>query len=132
MVKVKIACCGDDCSYCPRFHLNLKNNKKDLTEIATLFMKVGWRDSIEPLETIRCMGCDLFDGTCEYNIRECCLEKNLENCGSCKDYSCNKVEKAFEITKENVEKFRSILSKEEYQKFNKAFFQKKENLDSVR
>ncbi|MFW9988025.1 MAG: DUF3795 domain-containing protein [Candidatus Odinarchaeota archaeon] len=125
MFKIKIARCGDDCSYCPRYHLNLKNNKKYLTEIAALFMNIGWRDCIEPLETIRCMGWDFFDGICEYNIRECCLEKKIDNCGICEDYPCNKIERAFEITKENIEKFRSILSKEQYHTFDKAFFKRK-------
>ncbi|MFX1364170.1 MAG: DUF3795 domain-containing protein [Promethearchaeota archaeon] len=128
---MNLACCGDDCSYCPRYHLNLKNTKKDLTKIATLFMKVGWRENIEPVETIRCMGCDQFNGICEYNIRECCLEKRIKNCGICEDYPCYRVKKAFKITKENTEKFKTILSKEDYDIFNKAFFQKKENLENI-
>jgi len=38
---------------------------------------------------------------------------------------------AFEITRNNVERYKDILSKEEYEIFMKAFFSKKENLDKV-
>lgn len=53
----------------------------------------------------------------------------LKNKGIWKDYPCSRVEKALEIRKENVEKFRSILTKEEFYKFDKAFLLEKENLN---
>jgi hypothetical protein len=64
-------------------------------------------------------------------VRECCLEKNNENCGKCESYPCNKIDNAFEITRNNVEKYKEILSKEDYEMFAKAFFSKKDNLDKV-
>jgi hypothetical protein len=43
----------------------------------------------------------------------------------------NRIENAFEITRNNVEKYKDILSKEDYEIFVKAFFSKKDNLDKV-
>jgi len=59
------------------------------------------------------------------------MEKKIENCGKCGSYPCDRIENAFEITRNNVEKYKDILSKEDYQIFVKAFFSKKDNLDKV-
>ncbi|MFX1258194.1 MAG: DUF3795 domain-containing protein [Promethearchaeota archaeon] len=130
--KIKIACCGDNCSFCPRYSATLSNNDELLKEIAVLWKKIGWRDKIDPPEKLLCFGCETFNEECEYNVRGCCIEKKIENCGKCDNYPCNIIEKAFEITQINAKKFRDILSKEEYKIFKKAFFLKKENLDRVR
>ena len=128
---IELAFCGDDCSFCPRYNATLNQNEHKLREIAVLWKKIGWRENIDPPETLRCYGCDTFNGTCEYNVRECCIEKNIGNCGECKSYPCDKIENAFEIARNNVEKYKDILSKEDYQIFIKAFFSKQDNLDKA-
>jgi hypothetical protein len=130
-LMIKIAFCGDDCSFCPRYNATLNQNEHKLREIAILWKTIGWRENIDPPETLVCYGCDTFNGTCEYNVRECCIEKNNENCGKCESYPCDRIENAFEITRNNVEKYKDILSKEDYEIFVKAFFSKKDNLDKV-
>ena len=132
MIKIKIACCGDDCSFCPRYFTNLSNDKEKLKEIALLWKKIGWRNDINPLESLICHGCQTFIDQCEYNIRECCLEKKIQNCGKCDFYPCDKVENAFKITKLNTVKFKTILSNKQYDIFTKAYFLKKENLDKIK
>lgn len=127
----KLACCGDDCNFCLRYVATLNKDEDKLREIAILWKKIGWRDNIDPPETLICYGCDTFSETCEYNVRECCIEKNNENCGKCEDYPCDKIENAFRTTRNNAQKYRHILSKENYEIFEKAFFSKKENLDKV-
>ena len=59
------------------------------------------------------------------------ITKNNENCGKCEDYPCDKIENAFETTRKNAQEYLHILSKEDYEIFEKAFFSKKENLDKV-
>ena len=130
-LRIKLACCGDDCSSCPRYIATLNKNEDKLRGIAILWKKIGWRKNIDPPETLVCYGCDTFNETCEYGVRECCIEKNNENCGKCESYPCDKIETAFETTRNNAEKYKDILSKEDYEIFVKAFFSKKNNLDKV-
>lgn len=128
---MKLACCGDDCGFCPRYDATLNQDKQKLKEIAVLWQKIGWRENIDSPETLACYGCETFNRPCEYRVRECCIEKKIENCGKCESYPCAKIEKAFEITRMNVERYKKILSKEDYEIFMKAYFLKKENLDKV-
>ena len=128
---IKLASCGDDCSFCPRYNATLNKDEHKLREIAILWKKIGWRKNIDPPETLACHGCDTFNGTCEYNVRECCIEKHIENCGKCESYPCDRIENAFEIARNNLKKYKDILSKEDCEIFVKAFFSKKDNLDKV-
>ena len=127
----KIAYCGDNCAYCPKYSANLIGSREKLKDVAVLMKKVGWRYNLDDPEKMKCEGCqDVED--CEYGVKECCIEKNIENCGKCVDYPCPLIESAFKITDENIEKFKKILSKEEYELFQIAYFQKKENLEKER
>jgi len=127
----KIAYCGDNCTFCPKYSANLIGSRKEKINIAILMKKVGWRYNLEEPKKMKCRGCQDVE-ECEYGVKECCIERNIENCGQCIDYPCSKIEKAFEITEINVEKFKNILSKEEYEIFRKAFFLKKEYLEKER
>ncbi|MFX0072516.1 MAG: DUF3795 domain-containing protein [Candidatus Hermodarchaeota archaeon] len=128
---MKLAYCGDDCEECPRYIATLSGSKEKLKEAAVLMKKVGWRYDLETPENMKCRGCQDIE-ICEYNVKECCIEKKISNCGECTDYPCYKINKTFEITRINTEKFKDILTKEEYELFNKAFFSKKENLDNIK
>jgi len=130
-LMIKLASCGDDCSFCPRYNATLNKDERKLRAIAILWNKIGWRENIDPPETLVCYGCETFNRPCEYGVRECCIEKNIENCGKCESYPCDRIENAFKITRNYVEKYKDILSKEDYEIFAKAFFSKKDNLDKV-
>jgi hypothetical protein len=127
----KIAYCGDNCAYCPKYSSNLIGTKEKLRHVALVMKKVGWRYNLDEPEKMSCEGCQDVE-ECEYGIKECCLERNIENCGKCVDYPCPIIEKAYEITETNAERFKKILSKEDYEIFRKAFFLKKENLENER
>ncbi len=132
MFIIILACCGDRCDLCPRYIATLSNSKEKLKEVVILWKRIGWLDKIADVEEIICHGCATFE-SCEYNVRECCLEQKIENCGKCHSYvECNKIKNALEITQRNAEKFKDIVTKEEYEILHKAFFLKKENLDKVR
>ena len=126
----KLAYCGDSCTDCLRHVATMSGNLEQLREVGLLWQRVGWRKHIVAPEEIICHGCQDIE-KCEYQVKECCIEKGLQNCGRCTEYPCAKIEKAFEITEQNAERFRSILSKEEYEMFYRAFFLKKKNLDRV-
>lgn len=131
MSTKKLAYCGDCCNYCPRHNATLSGNKQEIKDVAILWKKIGWPYNLENPEKMKCQGCQDIE-KCEYGIKECCIERNIENCGKCVDYPCSIVEKAFKITEGYAKNFKSILSKEEYDVFHKAYFLKKENLDKER
>ena len=131
MSNNKIAYCGDNCAYCPKYIATISGSIEKLNQAALIMEKVGWRYNLDDSEKNKCEGCQDVE-ECEYGVKECCIERNIENCGKCIDYPCSKIEKAFEITEINVEKFKKILSEEEYDLFRKAFFLKKENLEKER
>ncbi|MFX1340918.1 MAG: DUF3795 domain-containing protein [Promethearchaeota archaeon] len=127
----QIAYCGDNCSYCPKYSANLIGTRKKLKDVALVMKKVGWRYNLDDPEKMRCDGCQDVE-ECEFGVKECCIEKKVKNCGKCDDYPCPKIQNAFNITEINVEKFKKILSKENYEIFRKAYFLKKENLEKER
>ncbi|MFX1274193.1 MAG: DUF3795 domain-containing protein [Promethearchaeota archaeon] len=125
---IKLAYCGDNCTACPRYVATISGSLEQLKESAKLMEKVGWGRDMENIEGLKCRGCQDIE-SCEYGVKECCLEKNIENCGLCEDYPCSLINKAFEITSVNAEKFKDILTTQQYDIFHKAFFLKKEYLD---
>lgn len=131
MYFIKLAYCGDVCNFCPRYIATLNGNEEELRKAAELMKKVGWPYNLEEPEKMKCLGCQDVK-SCEYEVKECCLERNLKNCGMCISYPCVKIEKAFEKTQRNAESFKNILSNEEYGIFRRAFFLKKYNLDMVK
>ena len=127
----KLACGGDDCGFCPRYTATFNKNEDNLRDIAILWKPIGWRKHLDPPDTLVCSGCETFTEPCEHNVRACCIEKKIENCGQCTRYPCDTIEKAFELTRTNAETYKHTLSTEEYALFVKAFFSKKHNLDNV-
>jgi len=105
-------------------------NKDEFTlkKVAIIWNKAGWRDKIANPEEMKCYGC-YSNKNCGYGIKECCLKKDIDNCGKCHLYPCHKIEDMFERTKIYADKCKELLSSEEYELINKAFFLKKENLD---
>ncbi len=90
-----IACCGIICTECPALHATLKNDNNERKTVAKAWSKL-FIDNFKP-EDINCEGCKSGSGklfsfcrSCE--IRECCKNKDLENCAHCSDYSCEKLD----------------------------------------
>ena len=129
MRKIKLAYCGDDCSKCPRYVATISGDIEKLKESAMLMAKAGWERDTDDLEGLKCSDCQDVE-SCEYGVKECCLEKQIDNCGQCVSYPCSLINEAFEITRGYADNFINILSKKEYEIFHEAFFLKKENLDN--
>ena len=129
-LMLKLAFCGNDCNVCPRYIATLSGDEEQLKEAALMWKRAGWRDAVLSPEEIVCHGCSSVSW-CRYGIRECALEKGVDNCGKCQDYPCEKLLKAFERTESYAKNIKESFSKEDYECFQKAFFLKKESLDRV-
>jgi hypothetical protein len=128
----KLAYCGNDCNLCPRYIVTQGNSTEKLKEVATLWKKAGWRESIVPPEEMACNGCRTVKW-CRYDdIRKCAKEKRIDNCGLCRDYPCKKIEKVFKQTASYAKLCKKNCSKQEFELLHKAFFSKKQKLDKVR
>jgi hypothetical protein len=102
-----------------------------LREAATLWKKAGWKEVIVQPEDMVCHGCTSVKW-CRYEaIRKCSREGEIDNCGQCGHYPCEKIMRVFEQTKLYAEFCLDKLSKDDYVCFEKAFFSKKEKLDRI-
>jgi hypothetical protein len=130
---LKLAYCGDDCNLCPRYIATKSGNEEELKKIAVLWQTVGWRETVLPPEEMVCHGCTSVKlELCKYDIiRECAQGRDLEHCGKCKDYPCSELEKVFDQTKIYAENLKKNCPKDVYERFEEAFFLKKQKLDNA-
>ena len=91
----EIGYCGDNCSSCPRYTATLANDTEKLKEAVLMWKRVGWRDTILSNDEIKCTGCKTVTWCRYYDIRECAIDKKLNNCGECDQYSCNRIKDVF-------------------------------------
>lgn len=89
-----IAYCGLDCSVCPAYVATINNDDAARAKLAEEWGK-AFNIEMKP-EDINCDGCLSKDGRhvgyCSMcGIRQCGIEKAVENCAHCVDYSCEKV-----------------------------------------
>ena len=128
---LKLAFCGDDCNACPRYIATQSGDAERLKEAAAMWKRAGWRDEIVPPEEMVCHGCASVK-SCRYDdIRKCAQEKRIDNCGRCNDYPCKQIEKVFQQTESYAKLCKENCSKKDYECFQKAFFSKREKLDSI-
>jgi hypothetical protein len=127
---MQMACCGDDCNYCPRYTGTINNDKKILKRAAEIWYKIGWRDRILSPDKMKCYGC-LSIKNCVYGIKECCKNKKIDNCGYCTTMPCGKLEEMFERTKKYKKISKTLLTEEEYEMLKIAFWMKGERLKRI-
>jgi hypothetical protein len=129
-----IARCGFKCHQCLAFRENNKN-LSDQIRVAK-----GWSEYFGldvPPEKIQCNGClsddcggtDFPDKNCP--IRPCVIKKNLENCASCKDYPCQKLEERMTGVEAVTKRFYDKIPQEEYDNFI-APYDARKTLDGIR
>jgi len=128
---VKLGFCGDDCGVCPRYIATQSGDTEQFRKVADLWFRVGYRDRIVPPEELACAGCSSRTWCDRMAVRECVLEKGVENCGKCESYPCEKISQTFEQTASFAKSVKGKCSKEEYETLQKAFYEKKKNLDKV-
>ncbi len=120
----KITLCGDDCLKCPRY---LAKTDTDLKNVAKLWYKIGWRDTIVSNDEIRCSGCSSHK-KCTYQLVDCVKEKGIKKCNQCYDYPCKKIKDMLRRSYKYKIKCQKVCTQEEYEMLEKSFFNKEENL----
>lgn len=124
MKKELITLCGDNCLECPRY---LATTEEELSQVAELWYRVGWRDSIVPAAEMRCDGCSSHK-KCTYYLVECTRDHGVEKCNQCTQFPCEKIDDMLRRSGNYEKKSREVCSDEEYQMLKKSFFNKEENL----
>ena len=89
-----VAACGLICTECPAYIATQENDNQKRAKVAEDWSK--WGEKLKP-EDINCRGCVQtakpifrFCNTC--GVRSCVLEKNINNCAYCSEYSCKKLD----------------------------------------
>lgn len=109
-----IAFCGLLCSKCGAFLATREDDDEKRTEVAKLWSK-EYNTELKP-EDINCDGClsegeNLFNYCKVCEIRQCGKEKGALNCAYCDEYSCEKLEKFFQMVPEAKERLDEIRIK---------------------
>lgn len=120
----EITLCGDNCAECPRYNAR---SEEELRDVAELWYRVGWRNTVVSNDEIACTGCSSHK-TCTYRLVDCTKKHNVEKCNQCKEFPCNKIMDMLERSKEYQRKCKEVCSEEEYIALEKAFFDKENNL----
>lgn len=120
----KITLCGDNCLECPRYKAK---NPEELSAVAELWYRVGWRDRIVSNEEIACTGCSSHK-TCTYNLVECTKAHSVEKCNKCPEFPCAKIDSMLARSADYQRKCREVCSESEYTALETAFFDKENNL----
>ena len=127
---LKMCYCGDDCNQCPRYLATQSGDEAQLEKVAELWRTIGWRDTLEPPEKLACHGCASLD-ICELGMRDCAISNGFDSCGKCADYPCEKMVRIFENNQREAAICREQFSQEDYEVFQRAFFDKKGRLDKI-
>ena len=122
-----IAPCGNNCVACP---LYIANTDEDLQKAAELWHKLGWADSVLPINKIKCKGCSInaFKPLCKFGIISCLKQRNLSKCNQCSDFPCDKINIMLAKNKQDQKELKKICTESEYRILCKAFYEKEENL----
>ena len=89
---MELAFCGLECNKCEAYIATQENNNTKRQQVAQSWSNM-FGTNITAVE-INCNGCHsnlLFSHCKVCEIRTCAIEKELATCGTCIDYSCEKL-----------------------------------------
>jgi len=101
MNKLKMAACGVDCNECAQYKVTSEHDLKAAELLVEWFRSQGWIGKNENAEAVMkktplCNGCWDKTGVCFCGcpgLRTCCEERQLNHCGECGDFPCEKYKK---------------------------------------
>lgn len=109
-----VSFCGLLCNECGAFIATKNDDDAQRAEVAETWSK-QYDVAITP-EDINCTGClsesePLFGHCRVCEIRKCGKAKAIENCGQCDEYTCEKLEKIFQMAPETKKRLDDIKSR---------------------
>ncbi len=123
-MSAHLSLCGDDCANCPRY---LAKTDAELSHVAELWYRVGWRERILPPDDMRCDGCS-SDKLCGYGLTECTRANGVKRCGECARFPCDRIGDLLARSKDFEEVCKARCTAKEFAELSAAFFNKKANL----
>ncbi len=126
----KISFCGDVCSECPRYIATITNNTIELKDLAELWFRLGFRSEVVKPEELKCYGCNK-NMTCSNGINSCEHLSNINNCGECGHFPCDKINAVFQKTDNANKTCREKCSESEYEILMRAFLNKQQILEEI-
>ncbi len=109
------AYCGLQCDQCPTYVATLNDDDRARAKVADQWSR-QFMPGLEATD-INCDGClttagRLFKHCGNCNIRECCMERGLQNCAHCPEYACEQLSRWFRMmpdTQKRLEEIRAGL-----------------------
>ena len=113
----KVSFCGFDCTECPAYIATMEGDHGKLEEMARAHSTEERTLTAEDAMCDGCLGETPNEGALYCTVRECALEKEVENCAHCSGYSCDKLDSLLEgfgpeygsRARDNLEGIRSSL-----------------------
>ncbi len=112
-----ISYCGLSCAECPAYVATQENNDEKRLKVAKMWGKMF--NTEFKVEDINCDGCQtengkLFGHCTSCVVRLCGINKKVENCAHCNEYSCEKLNGLLQIlsvtsARDNLEKIKKSL-----------------------
>ena len=98
-----ISYCGIKCNECEGYIATQEKDQEKIKLIAEKWSK-EYKHDVKP-EDVYCNGCltntKILGGHCRVcEIRKCGIEKKIENCAHCSEYSCDSLTKFHEMAKD--------------------------------
>jgi hypothetical protein len=103
MEKLKRAACGVDCTECGSYKVTMERDLNAAKDLVEWYRDMKWIEENEGAEAVLrknplCKGCwntteDCFfrcGNSNECGLRTCCIEKQIDHCGHCIDFPCDK------------------------------------------
>jgi len=105
MKKLKLAACGIDCNECGSYKVTATKDLEAAEALVDWYRSMGWIGESEGAEAVisknpLCKGCwdstdDCFfkcgGGNCDFRV--CCKERQINHCGECSDFPCERYNK---------------------------------------
>ena len=93
----KIGHCGIDCGGCPAYIATKENDASKMAEVAEKWSSEEMPLTAEDMVCDGCQGPRVFKWANECPPRLCGVEKGLNTCADCAEYSCEKLEAAWKM-----------------------------------
>jgi hypothetical protein len=89
-----IAMCGLDCKDCIAFIATMKNDDKLREKVVEAWSTEKEHLGLEDVDCDGCLSGKRLHSFCQVcDVRKCGLQRNIENCAYCNEFSCGKLEK---------------------------------------